>query len=270
LNYVGDCWMSQLYDSIGIRYHVNRRPDPRFRALIHRQLGAAEFVLNVGAGSGSYEPAGRRVIAVEPSALMARQRLPQAAFCIRADAERLPFVDQSFDASLALLTVHHWANPSLGLEELRRVTRQRIVILTWDPGAVIDFWLTRDYLPDVACLDRRRFPPMSFFKEKLGRTSIIQLDVPFDCEDGFLGAFWRRPEFYLAPEIRKSMSVFSELDDSMVDRALLRLHKDLQNGSWHQRNKTILGLTALDLGYRLVVGTVQSCRSAAGSLGTMI
>jgi hypothetical protein len=91
----------QLYDTIGATYTVTRRTEPRIAAQIWAALGDARTVLNVGAGTGSYEPPGRDVTAVEPSALMRAQRPAGAAPCVAAAAESLPFEDQSFDAAMA-------------------------------------------------------------------------------------------------------------------------------------------------------------------------
>src|SRR5204862_8271544 len=114
----------QLYDAIGATYTATRRTEPRIAARIWAALGDARTVLNVGAGTGSYEPPGRDLTAVEPSALMRAQRPEGSAPCVAATAESLPFDDQSFDAAMAVSTVHHWQDPIAGLRELRRVTRR--------------------------------------------------------------------------------------------------------------------------------------------------
>jgi ubiquinone/menaquinone biosynthesis C-methylase UbiE len=150
--------LDPLYDAIGINYSTLRKPDWRIANAIETALGDAESVLNVGAGTGSYEPKGRAVIAVEPSLTMIHQRPPGAAEVIQATAEQLPFDDGSFDAAMALLTIHHWHDPEGGLRELRRVTRGPILLLTFDPEARP--WLT-DYLPELAVLDEAKMPAMS-------------------------------------------------------------------------------------------------------------
>ena len=148
---------AQLYDTIGATYTVTRRTEPRIAERIWAALGDARTVLNVGAGTGSYEPPDRVVTAVEPSALMRAQRPAGAAPCVAATAESLPFEDQSFDAAMALHTVHHWQDPIAGLREMRRVARL-VVVLTFEVVFAVDsseldrFWLTRDYLPEVADL----------------------------------------------------------------------------------------------------------------------
>src|SRR5436309_3371041 len=106
--------MNGSYDRIGLGYRRFRNPDPRIEARIVSALGHARSVVNVGAGTGSYEPADRVVLAVEPSPEMINQRSPAAAPCIRASAEWLPLCDQSFDAAMGVLTIHHWSDPVAG------------------------------------------------------------------------------------------------------------------------------------------------------------
>jgi ubiquinone/menaquinone biosynthesis C-methylase UbiE len=190
--------MTASYDRIGVDYIRFRKPDPRIAGTIHSALGQAKSVLNVGAGTGSYEPVDRQVTAVEPSLAMIRRRLPSAAIVIQASAEELPFGDDAFDASMAILTIHHWRNRGLGLREMRRVTRGRVVLLTFDPSSRP--WLT-DYIPELAMLDEAKMPAMSEYRQWLGAVDVTQLLVPHDCSDGFLHAYWRRPEMYLDARI---------------------------------------------------------------------
>lgn len=158
--------MSALYDTIGVDYAQLRRPDPRIAKRIRAALGTARSVLNVGAGTGSYEPQDCDVTAVEPSAEMIRQRPACAARVVQAGAETLTFVDDSFDAVMGVLTVHHWNDQQRGLAEMRRVTRGPVVILTYDPAARP--WPT-DYFPELARLDERQTPPMALYGEMLGQ-----------------------------------------------------------------------------------------------------
>src|SRR6266700_2338434 len=200
---------AQFYDSIGATYAVTRRTEPRIAARIWAALGDARTVLNVGAGTGSYEPTGRDVTAVEPSALMRAQRPADAAPCVAAAAESLPFEDQSFDAAMAVSTVHHWQNPIAGLREMRRVAR-RVVVFTHDTSDIgwhQRFWLTRDYLPEVADLLVGR-PSVTELARAIG-ARIEPVLIPWDCADGFLEAYWRRPEAYLAEHVRRGMSVWA-------------------------------------------------------------
>ena len=238
-----------LYDRIGIGYAERRRPDARVAARITSALGACHTVLNVGAGTGSYEPADGFVVAVEPSAEMVRQRPRTAARAVRASADHLPFQDQSFDAALALLTIHHWPDRKAGLAEMRRVARDRVVIFTWDP-AHAGFWLVQDYLPEILEMDRPAFPSMREIERAIGPVQVHAVPVPADCIDGFLGAYWRRPADYLDPGARAAISVFSKFDPAP---GLARLAQDLEDGKWATRYGRLMSRADLDIGYRLVV-----------------
>lgn len=197
--------MTARYDKIGINYDQLRLPDPRIARQINHALGTAATVLNVGAGTGSYEPTDRQVTAVEPSMEMIRKRKPSAAPVIQASAEHLPFEDQSFDAAMAILTIHHWPDKAAGLREIRRVTRGPIVLLTFDPAHRP--WLT-DYLPELVSLDEGQMPKMSQYEDWLGSVTVEPVPVPHDCTDGFLYAYWRRPEAYLDERIRSGALLF--------------------------------------------------------------
>jgi SAM-dependent methyltransferase len=243
--------MAHLYDTIGIGYRALRRPDPRIAAAIIAALGRAASVVNVGAGAGSYEPADRRVVAVELSREMIRQRPAGAAPVVQASATALPFRAGAFDAALAVLTVHHWPDRAQGLAELRRVARDRVVILTWEPDAAT-FWLTEDYFPELVAIDRAIFPTRDELAQHLGPVELRPLPIPHDCVDGFLGAYWRRPRAYLDAAVRGAISTFSKLAD--VEPGLERLRRDLDDGTWTRRNGHLLSRAELDLGYRLVIG----------------
>lgn len=240
--------MSALYDRIGINYEELRKPDPRIAKAIEQALGDAKLVLNVGAGTGSYEPADRQLIAVEPSLEMIRKRSPTAARAIQAFADELPFEDGTFEASMAVLTVHHWPDKAAGLLEMRRVTRGRIVLLTFDPSRRP--WLT-DYLPELATLDEKQMPVMSDYGRWLGPVRVTPFLVPHDCSDGFLYAYWRRPEAYLDARIRSGSSSFWAI--SNVEVGLQNLKRDLECGEWERRYAELLALDEYDAGYRLVV-----------------
>ncbi len=244
---------SPVYDRIGSGYAGARRPDPRIAAAIGSALGDARTVINVGAGTGSYEPRDRRVVAVEPSQAMIGQRPSGAAPCIRGVAEHLPFRDRAADASLAVLTIHHWTDQSASLAQLRRVACRRVVIVTWDPGSLGEFWLTSEYFPGILDLDRPRFPSMAALERSLGALRAIPVPIPHDCEDGFLGAFWRRPEGYLDPAVRGAISGFTLLDPEHVRRGVARLTEDRRSGRWAARHAALRERESLDLGYRLVV-----------------
>jgi len=241
--------MAAKYDIIGLKYAELRKPDQRIAAAIQQALGPAETVLNVGAGTGSYEPVDRLVTAVEPSREMIRQRSSAAAQAIQASAEHLPFDDDAFDAAMAILSVHHWPDKEAGLREMRRVTRGRIVLLTFDPSHRP--WLT-DYLPELVRLDEAHLPAMSDYERWLGPVQITPLLVPHDCSDGFLYAYWRRPGAYLDPRIRSGSSSFWAMGNS-VESGLERLRRELQTGEWERRYAELLTLDAYDAGYRIVV-----------------
>jgi SAM-dependent methyltransferase len=238
-----------LYDQIAVGYAERRRPDERIAARINGALGGCRRVLNVGAGAGSYEPANRFVVAVEPSAQMIRQRPRTAAQAIRASAGQLPFRDQSFDAALAILTIHHWPNREDGLAEMRRVARERVVIFTWDPEHP-GFWLVQDYFPEILDMDRPLFPSLREIEEAIGPIDTQVVPIPADCSDGFLGAYWRRPAEYLDAGARAAISTFAKFDSTA---GLARLQRHLEDGSWFDRNSALTTLAELDIGYRLVV-----------------
>lgn len=239
------------YDRIGIDYAQLRKPDPRIAAHIERGLGSAHSILNVGAGTGSYEPAGREVTALEPSQEMISQRPVGAGPAIQGFAEDLPFPDDSFDAAMAVLTVHHWTDQARGMAEMRRVSRGLVVLLTFDPG-FRDIWLL-DYFPEFASLDDGQMPPIWAYTDWLGPVEVSAVPIPHDCTDGFLYAYWRRPRAYLDPRIRKGMSSFWAI--KRADEGLAKLERDLDSGEWERRYSGLLGMEELDLGYRLVVGT---------------
>jgi SAM-dependent methyltransferase len=241
--------MSALYDRIGRSYVATRGEDPRIAAAIHAALGDARTVLNVGAGAGAYEPRDRDVTAVEPSAVMRAQRPPGAAPCIDARAEALPFADGAFDAAMAVLSDHHWSDRAGGLRELRRVGR-RAVVFQWDPAFVDAFWLTREYLPSFR---RGLHGGFEGARAALGATREVAVPIPHDCRDGFLMAYWRRPEAYLDATVRANISVFSLLPRDEVDAMAVALRADLESGAWERRHAGLLARDELDLGYRVLI-----------------
>ena len=241
-----------IYDHIGAGYAVNRQPDVRWAQQIHAALAPAQTLVNVGAGSGSYEPPFMNVVAVEPAATMLRQRPADAAPAVQAVAEGLPFADGAFDVALAVLTTHHWRDAALGLREMQRVARRQVVV-TWEPDQFArDFWLVRDYLPQLA-VQERGLATLHAVMSGLGDVRVEPLLVPADCTDGVLGAHWRRPQEYLKAPVRASMSGLALLDQTVVGEAMARLARDLENGAWARTNAQLLGLPAADLGYRVIV-----------------
>ena len=241
------------YDKLGAGYRRTRVPDPRIGRLIEHSLGDAASVLNVGAGTGAYEPAGIAVVAVEPSGPLLAARPPGAAPAVQAYAESLPFADGSFDAAMALLTVHHWADMRAGLREMRRVACGRVVLFTWDPQFDDAPWLTQQYVLRIRERDRIGFPSLALLSEALGRLRTSVVPIPHDCSDGFLGAFWRRPEAYLDERVRDGISGFARLNRQETTEAMDRLGRDLETGEWERRNGYLRRLEEIDLGYRLVV-----------------
>lgn len=254
-----------LYDRIGRGYAARRHPDARIAAAIHAALGDAESVVNVGAGTGSYEPPGRTVLAVEPSEVMIRQRPspPFAAPCVQGSAEALPLESASVDAAMAILTVHHWSDLDRGLREMARVARRRVLLLTWvPPPHSPPFWLTADYFPEILAHDRTIFPSAAdlsaLMERTIGPAHMMPVLIPHDCTDGFLCAYWRRPELYLSAERRSVISSFARID---AEVGLARLRADLSSGRWAERNRELLALDALDAGYRLVCCEIGGAKS---------
>jgi SAM-dependent methyltransferase len=243
------------YDRIGAGYARTRHEDPEVRRRIEAALGDARTIVNVGAGTGSYEPRDRHVIAIEPSDVMAAQRPPDLAPAIRARADDLPLRDDAVDAALAVLTIHHWdAGLERGVRELRRVARGPVVIVTYDPVVSGEMWLMRDYLPEVAAMDRRIFPTLARLAAWLGGPVAIEvLPIPADTPDWTLGSFWAHPERVLDPGARAATSGFARMAPDVVDRVVAAVARDLESGAWDERNGDLRGLAEYDAGMRLVV-----------------
>jgi SAM-dependent methyltransferase len=240
-----------LYDAIGVGYAVGRCTEPRIARRIWAALGDAETVLNVGAGTGSYEPPDRSVTAVEPSAVMRAQRPPGAAPCVAAYAEDLPFADGAFDAAMAVMTDHHWSDNAAGLRELRRVAR-RVVLFQFDNAEAERFWLVRDYVREfLAYADG---PTLTQRAAVLGDDARLEVvEIPADCVDGFFHAHWRRPAAYLREDVRRVTSVWSQIGPEVEARAVAALARDLEDGTWHARNAELLTRASCDQGARLVI-----------------
>jgi SAM-dependent methyltransferase len=241
------------YERMGVGYRGVRRPDPRIAARVEAALGNARSVLNVGAGTGSYEPAGREVTAVEPSRVMIDQRPAGSAPVVQASAEALPFEDDSFDAAMAIITVHHWADITAGLAEMRRVARHRLVVLSFDPAPLAELWLVRDYFPSALEIHGDAMPPMGELAALLGpETAIEPVPVPSRCEDGFFCALWDRPEMHLDPEVRRASSVWHLAPAEETGRGLAALRADLESGAWDERHGHLRTAPELDVGLRLL------------------
>lgn len=244
-----------LYDDIGKGYRNNRRPDARIAAILWRELAGMHTILNVGAGTGAYEPAGCDVVAVEPSWTMIEQRDRTVAPCVRARAEALPFAAATFDCATAVLTIHHWADVTSGIREMRRVARRRVVLLTWI-GFTERFWLL-DYLPQIKAIDEPLFPALTQLASWLGPIRTAPVPIAHDCSDGFLCAYWRRPEAYLDENIRRSISTFARLPPG-YEAGLSRLRDDLAAGRWHEQYAALSQREEMDFGYRVVVAEIDA------------
>ncbi len=249
---------SPVYDTIGLGYVAHRRADPRWEAVINEQLGdgrGQNLVVNVGAGTGNYEPVDRTVLAVEPSTIMVGQRPPGAAPVVRASGSALPLPSGGADVAMAILTMHHWDDWAVGLSELCRVAPRRLV-LTMDFELHSRFWLLDEYLPEVGESPAGWDRDTTLWRSRSvggGRSEVIPLLVPRDMRDGVLGAYWCRPEAYLDPAVRANCSGLALADPALVAQGVAALEADLANGAWQRRHADLAELPALDLGYRLVV-----------------
>jgi len=239
-----------IYDAIGHGYARHRRPDPAIVAMIEEELGDAHSVVSIGSGAGSYEPPDRRVLGVDSSAVMIAQRAAGAAPAIQAVAEALPLRSASFDAAIAVLTVHHWPDLRAGLAEMGRVARRQLV-LTFDPDAHCRHWLT-DYVPEIGDLFRKA-PSVQAVAEALGARTVRVVPLAYDSPDGMTIAYWRRPEAYLDPERRAGGSALQQVDPAALERGLRRLEDDLTSGTWRERYGALMQEEAMDYGLRLVV-----------------
>lgn len=243
--------MTAVYDRIGVGYADLRVPDARIARQLLTALEDARTVVNIGAGTGSYEPP-LELVAVEPSPVMLAQRPRSAAPAVQAVAEALPFRDGSFDAALAILTTHHWRDAEAGLAEMARVSRRQ-VILTWDQAYTSEhFWFLTDYLPEAAERERT-LAAVEAVLHAWPEAKVSPVAVPWDCTDGFFAAYWRRPEAFLVPAVRASISGLALLDQRLVDSAVARLSADLESGAWAAKHAELLASQELDCGYRLVV-----------------
>jgi SAM-dependent methyltransferase len=243
---------SHVYDRIGRQYTAHRRADPRWEAVVAAQLGDARRIVNVGAGTGSYEPVGRAVVSIEPSTVMIEQRAPDAAPVLRAVAAALPVRAGWADVAMAVLTVHHWDDWERGLAELCRVAARRVVVAI-DFEAHAGFWLLQEYLPEVLEHTRRCAPPADVIADAIGATASIELPTFHDLQDGVLGAHWRRPDAYLDHVVRANNSGIALAHPETTALGIARLEADLASGAWHERHADLLELDAIDLGYRLLV-----------------
>ncbi len=243
------------YGAIGAVYRDYRIADPRIAAFIHAALGDARRVLNIGAGTGSYEPLDRQVTPVEPSATMRGKRPPHLPPAIDAFAERLPFEDGFFDAAMGTFTVHQWGDLARGLAEVRRVTRGPVVFLTCDPALLASYWLN-DYAPEVIATEASRYPAMDVLARGLGGdTRVLPVPIPLDCTDGFNDAYYGRPEMLLDPKARLACSAWSFVEPAAIARFEAALARDLADGTWDAKLGHLRTQAHLEGALVLVVST---------------
>lgn len=246
--------MSVNYNQLADEYNKYRKPDPHIAGKIWKHIKGYMRVLNVGAGLGSYEPENCEVVAIEPSREMIATRKSSTTRVLQGYAEELPFEDGEFDVSMAVLTLHHWSNIQVGLSEMSRVTKDKVILLTW-VGHSENFWL-EDYLPEIKRVDENLFPSLSELENYLGGISVENVEIPYDCTDGFMCAYWRRPDSYLNSGIRKAISTFSRIPD--ISTRLVSLRNDIANGAWKEKYGHLLSKEFLDLGYRLVIHQISN------------
>ncbi len=251
---VADDYPQPAYDEVGLSYAPACRTDPRIAKQIHDALGDAESVVNVGAGAGGYEPLDRQVLPIESSAAMIARRSPELATAIRGYAESLPLPSDCVDAAMACMALHRWSDWRIGVHELRRVARKRVVLFTYDRRYSERFWLLRDYLPKLGRLDSARFPGIEEQRAALGEeVDVLPVPVAHDCEASFLAAYWRRPRAYLDEQVRAGMSTFNLPGAQALLDGLDGLADDLDSGRWEERYDDLLEREQIDLGYRLLV-----------------
>jgi len=223
------------YDLNGVDYSRVRKTDPQIFNQVLNALGDSKYILNMGAGSGSYEPLDRYVISIEPSYRMRSQRPKNIPPAIMGSSDFIPFDDQTFDASMAMVTIHHWADLHKGLRELRRVTRNQILILTFDPDALDGFW-NAEYFPELVAIEKKRYPKLDLLKKYLGgKVDIEPVSIPLHCSDGFQEAFYGRPEGFLEPSVRKSQSAWGFLHPGEEEKLVKRLEDELESGAWDKK-----------------------------------
>jgi len=247
--------MDAIYDGIGINYSVTRCTDPKIAKQLYSELQGAARIVNIGAGTGSYEPENVELVAVEPSSKMISQRKIGSHSVEKAFAENLPFENNSFSHAMTVLSMHHWENRELAFSEINRVVTEKFVAITWDPKSA-PFWLTRDYFPEIYEVDKCIFPELEELNEHFDEVKMIPLQIPSDCADGFLAAFWKRPEAYLSSKVRQSISAFPKLKN--LSEGLQKLEDDLASGLWEKNNHAILSSSSLDVGYRVISAKVKN------------
>lgn len=251
---IADDYTHPAHDEIGVGYAPTHSADPRIAEQIRDALGTAKSVVNVDAGTGAYEPIDREVLPIESSSGRIAQRSPELSPIIRGHAECLPLPSNCVDAAMACMALHRWSDWRVGVQELRRVARKRVVILTYDRDYSERFWLLRDYLPKLGRLDSARFPSIDEQRAALGEEVEVEpVRIAHDCEDSLPAAYWRRPRAYLDEDVRAGMSIFHlPRANTMLD-GLEDLADDLDSGRWDERYESLLEREQIDLGYRLLL-----------------
>jgi SAM-dependent methyltransferase len=247
--------MDAIYDNIGHNYSVTRCTDPKIAKQLYDELHGATRIVNIGAGTGSYEPENIELVAVEPSSVMISQRKVGSHRVEQAFAENLPFENSSFSHAMTVLSMHHWQDRARAFREINRVATEKFVAITWDPKSD-PFWLTREYFPEIYEMDKTIFPDLEELADFFDEVTIRPLQIPDDCQDGFLTAFWKRPEAYLNSKVRQAMSPFSKIKN--LSEGLQKLEDDLASGAWARNNRDILDSSYLDVGYRLISARLRN------------
>jgi SAM-dependent methyltransferase len=246
------------YDNKGKQYSGQRKTEPRIAEYIHKALGDAQTVLNVGAGAGSYEPDDRYVIAVEPSAVMRSQRIANGKRpAVQAFGDKLPFDDHVFDAVTAFVTIHHWPDMKKGLLELKRVAKEKVIVMTFDPDALDRFW-NAEYFPEVIEVEKQRYPTIAFITDTLGGDCAVwEIPVPLHCADGFQEAYYGRPEAFLDANVRKAQSAWGFIPEERQEIIVKRLADDLASGEWDRKYGSYRTQPEFTCALRLVIGNVS-------------
>ena len=221
------------YDKFGGNYSNIRQEEPEIAKYINNELIDCKTILNVGAGADSYEPVDKFTISLEPSEKMRKQRMEKGKFpAVIGKSDEIPFDSDSFDCCMSILSVHHWPDMKKGINEMIRVSKKKVLIMTFDPDRLDDFW-NSEYFPEVIEVERKRYPTITFLEEVFNhKLRKIVVPIPFDCKDGFQEAFYGRPEAFLRKEIRQSQSAWGFIDQETENRIVKKLEDDLKSGEW--------------------------------------
>jgi SAM-dependent methyltransferase len=182
---------------------------------------------------------------------MRAQRPIGAAPALDARAEALPFDDDTFDAAMACVTIHHWQRAA-GLAELRRVARGPVVVFTFELAELIPWQL--DHFGALVAIDAPRFGTVEEVAAELGGTTRIEtIPTPADCTDGFFEAFWNRPEAILDSTVRASQSIWQLVEPEVQERIVARLAADLESGRWDEEHGALRERQSYEGSLRLVI-----------------